>query len=86
MPLALLTKEVQIKVWLVYASYSAHRNLGQRSEKCLFQRSIAFGRKEESTQHAAELQLSVCKKSRTNFVKTYVCKDLNAINCNFKLY
>jgi len=32
--------------------------------------SGGFGRREEGTQHAAKLQLSVRTKSRTHFVKT----------------
>jgi len=32
--------------------------------------STGFGRREEGTQHTAKLQLSVCTKSHTHFMKT----------------
>ena len=34
--------------------------------------SVGFGRREEGTQHADKLQLSVPEKSRTHFVKKWL--------------
>ena len=51
--------------------YFAHRNLGQWSEKYTFQKHRWFwSKKREGTELVAKLQLSVCAKSHTCFMKT----------------
>ena len=54
----------------VYVTYFAHNNEIRQKKSAHFKSSVSFGRREEDTQHAAKLQLSVRTKSRTHFVKT----------------
>ena len=51
-----------------------------------YKSSVGFGRREEGTQHAAKIQLSVRRKSRTDLPKTWLCaRFLRGETLNYKI-